>query len=116
MNKAEYMFKLNSGLQKYPESFRKQVVESFESYYQESLHKGKSSSKALHDFGSPEYVLSEIKRLFNDESDPASKLDQVWTEKNRALMKEMTDYRMGASIAIPAIFFIFLILHYFHII
>lgn len=116
MDKAEYLCRLNAGLQKYPEEFRNSVVESFNNYYQEGKRSGKSTSRILREFGDPDYVISEIKRIYEEAPDPVSKLDQVWIEKNKTLMKDMTDYRMGASIAIPALFLLLYVLHYFHFI
>ena len=116
MDKAEYLFKINTGLQKYPEDFRKSVIESFNNFYQEGKRSGKSTSRILSEFGAPEYVLLEIQKLYEEESDPTSKLDRVWAEKNRTLMKDIADYRMGVSIAIPALFILLYVLHYFHVI
>ena len=115
MDKAEYLFKLNTGLQKYPEEFRKSVIASFNHYYQEGRRSGKSASRILREFGSPETVLSEIQRLYEAEAEPAFRFDQAWIEKSRTLMKDVTDYRMGISIAVPALLLLLYALHYFHI-
>ena len=115
MDKTEYTFKLRSGLLKYPEEFRNNVMESFEEYFAQGLVRGKRSAVILEELGEPEALLKKIDELYG--RNPGRKeIDNVWVSKNRELMRNITDYKMGASILIPLLFVLGIILHYLGII
>ena len=59
MDKAEYTFRLRSGLLSYPESFRNEIMESFESHYANGVAQGKRVSAILAEFGDPEDLRVE---------------------------------------------------------
>ncbi len=110
MDKAEYTFRLRSGLLNYPESFRNEIMESFETHYASGVAQGKRVSAILEEFGDPEVLLKEIDELYHNHADKA-KIDALWVSKNRDLMRNLTDFKMGASILIPALFVLMIILH-----
>ena len=64
----------------------------------------------LEEFGDPEVLLKEIDELYHNHPDK-SKIDALWVSKNRELMRNLTDFKMGASILIPALFVLMIILH-----
>ena len=43
MEKNEYVFRLRAGLGTYPEPMKKEIMESFENYYEEERRKGKKT-------------------------------------------------------------------------
>ena len=57
MDKAEYTFRLRSGLLNYPESFRNEIMDSFETHYASGVAQGKRVSVILEEFGDPEVLL-----------------------------------------------------------
>ena len=110
MDKAEYAFKLKSGLLKYPESFRSDVIASFEEHYAREIEKGKRPSEILRELGDPELLLKDIVELYGKKTD-RNGIDAVFVLKNREMMRSITDYRMGAAILIPLLLVIFYVLH-----
>ena len=110
MDKAEYVFRLNAGLMNCPETFRNDVLESFEEHVQKEREKGKSTAAILKELGDPEGILKDIQELYGG-NPGRPEIDSLWISKNRKLMLDITDYRMGAAILIPLLFVILIFLH-----
>ena len=115
MEKEEYVYKLRSELVNYPESFRNEVLDSFEAHYAKGVVQGKKVSMILEEFGDPETLHERLDALYHDQPD-RKKIDALWVSKSRKFVQDVTDYKMGASILIPLLFVLMIILHYFGII
>lgn len=111
MNKREYEFKLKSGLLRFPKEIQDYVYQSFKSHFAEAKRQGKSTNAILQEFGSPDYVISEVERIVNGKS-PICSVDKLWIAKSEYYARETMNYRMGVSIFVPLILLVLYVLHY----
>ena len=82
MTKQEYLAQLKQALSTYSPSFQQEILDAFESHFQEGLAQGRSEEEIMNDLGTIDDVLENIHMMGGEKAQTSHNKDDYETLKN----------------------------------
>lgn len=81
MNRQEYLNELKFHLRRYPEDFQKDILDSFQTHFEEGIEAGQSEEEIIENLGTVENVMENIRMMnggpVQDQKQQSSDLDRT---------------------------------------
>ncbi len=115
MEREEYLDQLLAAIKDFPEETQNVILAAFEKVYAQGLISGRKKEAILSTFRTPKKYAEEVKNQYGDHL-KASDAERLFVSNGMEFAKYRADFQMAASVLIPLLFVLLIVLHYLKVI